>query len=172
MIHGRKDTSTGEQRELERGSVQLPDLHGLVNDHCGEMQGRCIGGGRRMARGNREVFSAAGTVYRIGVTVAAGPGNGKRPARNQIAHRAAPAVLRDIHPLGLRDRQQVASHSGKADGLSGRAAAFARGQMFQIKVVHAQDESRDNHKTDQSAHDRIIVALRRSERNGPLREVV
>jgi hypothetical protein len=30
----------------------------------------------------------------------------------------------------------------------------------------AQNESRDNHKTNQSAHDRIIVALRRSERNG------
>src|SRR5712691_2129154 len=84
---------TGKQGKAERGSVQLPDLHGLVNDHCGVMQGRCIGGSRRMARGNREVSSAAGTVYRIGVTVAAGPRDGKRSARNQIAHRAARAVL-------------------------------------------------------------------------------
>ena len=125
-----------------------------------------------MARGNGKVFSTAGTVYRIGVTVAAGPGDGKRSARNQIAHRAAPAVLSDVYPLGLRDRQQVALHSGKADGLSGRAAAFARGQTLQRKVVHAQDESRYDHKTNQSSHDRIIVALRRSERNGPLHEVV
>src|SRR5712691_6767227 len=89
---------------------------------------------------------------RVGVAIAAGAKHREAPAPNQLLETGVRTVLSEICPFGLRDGQQVILHAGEAHSLHGVAAGATWLHAFQIEIIAAEHDGRDDDKGKQSAH--------------------
>ncbi len=108
-----------------------------------------------MLRRNGKV--GARTLDRIGVAVTLRPGHGKGTGGNKFVERGTAAICRDVRSLGLGDLQKIRAHSGQADGLRGSRALIGRRQLFQIKLVHTEEDYRGDKNNGEGAHEPIVA---------------
>ena len=125
------------------------DLQHLIDGKVLIANGRARGS-VSVAGGDGELL--AGALHGVDVAVALGAGHCYRVRGNQLVERSTVPIANDVGALGLRDLQQIASHTGKADGLRGRRALVAAGHLFQIEVIQAAKQRSCNEEASQSSH--------------------
>ncbi len=65
-------------------------------------------------------------------------------------------IQSNVAALRLGDLEQVATHTGKADGLSRSRAFIRRWHLFQIKVVDAEENGSSDKNYGKTAHALIV----------------